>query len=168
MSRQSLEDGPQRAAARAAQRVAARASGRHPAPLNEGRSRNMQANRRADTKPEIRLRSALHRLGLRFRKDFRLQAGDVKVKPDIVFTRRRVAVFVDGCFWHGCPEHGRTPSVNGWYWSPKLERNRQRDQRVTAALEADDWLVLRFWEHESLDDVVLAVHRAVRHPWART
>lgn len=127
----------------------------------------MQANRRADTKPEIRLRSALHRLGMRFRKDFRVQAGDVKVKPDIVFTRRRIAVFVDGCFWHGCPVHGRTPTVNGWYWNPKLERNRQRDERVTAALEADDWLVLRFWEHESLDDVVLAVHQAVRDNAAR-
>ena len=152
MSRRSVDD-----PTRAARRVAARASGRHPAPLNEGRSRNLQANRRTGTKPEIRLRSALHRLGFRFRKDFRVAAGEVKVKPDIVFTRRRVAVFVDGCFWHGCPAHGRTPSVNGWYWSPKLERNRQRDLRVNAAQEAADRCVLRFWEHESLDDVVHAV-----------
>jgi DNA mismatch endonuclease (patch repair protein) len=121
----------------------------------------MQANRRTNTKPEIRLRSALHRMGFRFRKDFRVRAGDVQVKPDIVFTRRRIAVFVDGCFWHGCPEHGRAPSVNGWYWNPKLERNRQRDARVTAALEAGDWRVLRFWEHESLDDVVLAISHAL-------
>ena len=151
-----------RTADRAARRTAARASGRHPAPLNEGRSRNMQANRRTDTKPEIRLRSALHALGLRFRKDFRVTAGEVKVKPDIVFTRRKVAVFVDGCFWHGCPDHGRTPSVNGWYWSPKLQRNRDRDERVTEALRADDWQVLRFWEHEALDDVVTTVADTVR------
>ena len=162
MSHRSLDDDPVRAARRADARVAARASGRHPAPLDEGRSRNMQANRRTDTKPEIRLRSALHGLGLRFRKDFRVTAGEVTVKPDIVFTRRRVAVFVDGCFWHGCPQHGRTPSVNGWYWSPKLQRNRDRDDRVNAALAADQWQVLRFWEHEPLDDVAAAVVQAVR------
>jgi DNA mismatch endonuclease (patch repair protein) len=122
----------------------------------------MQANRRTDTKPEIRLRSALHRRGFRFRKDFRITAGEVKVKPDIVFTRRRVAVFVDGCFWHNCPVHGRTPSVNGWYWSPKLQRNADRDERVTAALRADHWLVLRFWEHEALDDVVATVAQVLQ------
>jgi DNA mismatch endonuclease (patch repair protein) len=121
----------------------------------------MQANRRTDTKPEIRLRSALHRRGFRFRKDFRITAGEVKVRPDIVFTRRRVAVFVDGCFWHGCPDHGRTPSVNGWYWSPKLQRNADRDQRVTCALEATGWRVFRFWEHEALDDVVATVASAL-------
>lgn len=136
----------------------------HPAPPSEARSRNMRAIRRTDTKPELRLRSALHRLGFRFRKDLRLTAGEVKVRPDIVFTRARVAVFVDGCFWHACPQHGRTPSVNGWYWSPKLQRNRDRDERVTSALRADGWRVFRFWEHEPLDDAVATLSRALRPP----
>jgi DNA mismatch endonuclease (patch repair protein) len=114
----------------------------------------MQAIRRANTKPEVALRSRLHRLGYRFRKDLRLVEGGVRVKVDIVFTRRRVAIFVDGCFWHCCPDHGRAPTVNEWYWSPKLERNRQRDLAVTSALEAAGWRVIRVWEHEPIDDVL--------------
>jgi DNA mismatch endonuclease (patch repair protein) len=77
-----------------------------------------------------------------------LRASDgTSVKVDVVFTRARVAVFVDGCFWHGCPEHGRVPSTNPQYWPDKLARNRARDERVTAALEADGWTVVRLWEH---------------------
>ena len=80
----------------------------------------MRAIRRAGTKPEIALRSALHRLGYRYRKDHRLDLADgVRVRPDIVFTARKVAVFVDGCFWHACPAHGREPAVNEWYWAPE-------------------------------------------------
>ena len=138
-------------------RAEAQRLGRHPAPLNEGRSRNMQAIRRKDTKPEVALRSALHRLGHRFRKDLRVKAGDAWVRPDIVFPRHRVAVFVDGCFWHGCPDHGRQPKINDWYWSPKLQRTRDRDARNTAALLASGWCVLRLWEHEPLDAAVQSV-----------
>lgn len=107
----------------------------------------MQAIRRTDTKPEVALRSALHRAGFRFRKDYRIVTPDIRVKADIAFTRRGLVVFVDGCFWHGCPEHGRLPKVNEWYWSPKLERNRTRDERVTERLQASGWTVLRLWEH---------------------
>ena len=83
----------------------------------------MRAIRRVDTKPELALRSALHRRGYRFRKDYRLDLdAGARVRPDIAFTARRVAVFVDGCFWHACPEHGRDPAVNEWYWAPKLRR----------------------------------------------
>jgi DNA mismatch endonuclease (patch repair protein) len=131
--------------------------GLYPAPLNEGRSRNMQANRRSNTKPEVVLRSALHRLGYRYRKDFRLDLEGVKVRPDIVFTARKVAVFVDGCFWHVCPDHGRQPTTNEWYWTPKLRRNMERDQTVNAALEAAGWTVVRLWEHEPLATAVQAV-----------
>jgi DNA mismatch endonuclease (patch repair protein) len=127
---------------------------RYPAALNAGRSNNMKANRRTNTKPEIQLRSELHRLGYRFRKDFPVRAGAVRVRPDIVFTRRRVAVFVDGCFWHCCPEHGRQPSVNKWYWSPKLARNMERDREVNAALTQEGWTVIRLWEHEALAPAV--------------
>ncbi|WP_203782933.1 very short patch repair endonuclease [Paractinoplanes rishiriensis] len=132
----------------------ARASRPYPAPLNEGRSRNMRANRRANTKPEVRLRAALHALGYRFRKDFVVKISDVRVRPDIVFTRRKVAVFVDGCFWHVCPEHGRQPTINEWYWAPKLRRNMERDQRANELLSGAGWTVLRIWEHESVDSSV--------------
>lgn len=124
----------------------------------------MAAIRRANTKPEVVLRQALHRRGHRFRKDLRVAAGGTWVRPDIVFTRRRVAVFVDGCFWHSCPEHGRAPSVNGDYWGPKFERTRFRDERDTAALEEAGWTVLRLWEHVSLPDAVAAVEEALAQP----
>lgn len=139
----------------------AHAQGLYPAPLNEGRSRNMRANRRADTKPEIALRSALHRLGFRYRKDYRIDLGSMKVRPDIVFTARKVAVFVDGCFWHVCPEHGRQPTTNEWYWTPKLRRNIERDRAADDALAAAGWQVVRLWEHEDLADAVSAVTRVL-------
>jgi DNA mismatch endonuclease (patch repair protein) len=135
----------------------------YPAPLSEARSRNMRANRRADTKPEIALRSALHARGLRFRKDLLLRLDDgVRVKPDIVFTARKIAVFVDGCFWHVCPEHGRYPATNDWYWAPKLRRNMERDQTVNAALRRAGWHVLRAWEHEPIDLIVPRVESLIR------
>jgi DNA mismatch endonuclease (patch repair protein) len=136
-------------------------TGRHPKPLSEGRSRNMRANRRADTKPETALRSALHAQGYRFRKDYRLDLPGRRVRPDIVFTARRVAVFVDGCFWHCCPQHGRQPSINEWYWSPKLQRNVERDRAADTALAAAGWTVVRVWEHEQLSDAVAAVRAAI-------
>jgi len=134
----------------------------YPHPSSPGRSANMRANRRADTKPELALRRALHTLGYRYRKDYRLVLdGGAKVRPDIAFTARRVAVFVDGCFWHACPQHGRNPAVNDWYWSPKLARNVQRDRAADEALAAAGWQVVRVWEHESLEDAMAAVIAAV-------
>ncbi len=107
----------------------------------------MESNRRRDTKPEVRLRSLLHGKGLRFRCDLPIRTAGRLVRADVVFPRRRVAVFVDGCFWHGCPEHGQVPKANRDYWAPKLARNSQRDREVDEALAADGWTVLRFWEH---------------------
>lgn len=122
----------------------------------------MRAIKRTGTKPELALRSALHRRGYRFRKDYRLDlAPGTRVRPDIAFTARRVAVFVDGCFWHVCPEHGRDPTVNEWYWAPKLRRNMERDRAADAALAAAGWQVVRVWEHESLDAAIAAVVAAV-------
>ena len=122
----------------------------------------MRAIRRADTKPELALRSALHRAGYRFRKDYRLDLdAGARVRPDIAFTARRVAVFVDGCFWHACPEHGRNPAVNEWYWAPKLRRTVERDRAADAALAAAGWRVVRIWEHEPLTDAVAAVTAAL-------
>lgn len=124
----------------------------------------MRANRRTGTKPEIVLRSALHRLGYRFRKDHRLALADgVRVRPDIVFTARKVAIFVDGCFWHVCPEHGRQPASNEWYWTPKLARNMERDRLVSAALEHEGWRVVRIWEHEQLETAVDLATSAIEH-----
>jgi DNA mismatch endonuclease (patch repair protein) len=134
----------------------------YPSPSSPGRSANMRANRRSDTKPELALRSALHRQGYRFRKDHRLDLGDgARVRPDIAFTARKVAVFVDGCFWHVCPEHGRDPAVNEWYWAPKLRRNVERDRAADAALAAAGWQVVRVWEHEPMSSAVAAVIAAL-------
>jgi DNA mismatch endonuclease (patch repair protein) len=105
------------------------------------------------------LRSTLHRRGLRFRTGFAV-AG-IRCKVDVAFTRARLAIFVDGCFWHGCPEHGTTPTTNAHYWTPKLERNRARDARINAALEAAGWRVLRVWEHDDPESAADHVQHAL-------
>ncbi len=134
----------------------------YPHPSSAAVTAAMKGNRRVDTKPEVALRAALHQRGLRFRKDHMLRTtGGTRAKVDIVFTRARIAVFVDGCFWHGCPEHGRVPSTNRHYWPAKLAGNRERDKRVTAALEADGWTVIRLWEHVPLSEAVECVAAAV-------
>jgi DNA mismatch endonuclease (patch repair protein) len=130
----------------------------YPHPSTPGRAANMRAIRRRDTKPELALRRALHGRGYRYRKDYRLDLDSgARVRPDIAFTARRVAVFVDGCFWHCCPEHGRNPAVNTGYWDPKLRRNVERDRAADAALAAAGWAVVRIWEHEPLEAAVDAV-----------
>lgn len=96
-------------------------------------------------------------MGLRFRKDLPLRLADRIVRPDVVFTRARLAVFVDGCFWHRCPEHGNVPRANSDYWGPKLERNIARDRAVDRALADAGWRVLRAWEHEEVTLVAAAV-----------
>lgn len=107
----------------------------------------MSRIRSKDTKPELTLRRRLFADGLRFRTRMKLQG-----KPDIVFTRARFVVFVDGCFWHGCPQHGTMPKSNSEYWEAKLKRNKARDAEVSASLEAGGWKVLRYWDHEIVDD----------------
>jgi DNA mismatch endonuclease (patch repair protein) len=108
----------------------------------------MSRIRSTDTKPELALRKRLFAKGMRFRTRLKL-AG----KPDIAFTRARLAVFIDGCFWHGCPLHGTSPKSNSDYWNAKLQRNRERDRAIDAALAADGWEVVRYWEHEIKEDV---------------
>lgn len=107
----------------------------------------MVGNRGADTKPERALRSELHARGLRFFKNRRPEAG-IACRADIVFPSARVAVFVDGCFWHRCPVHGISPRANSEYWSAKLDRNVARDRRNDEGLHAANWRVIRVWEHE--------------------
>ena len=96
----------------------------------------------------------------RFRKDLRLDLGGVRPRPDIVFTRRKVAVYVDGC-WHACPEHSSAPRNNAGYWGPKLRGNVERDKRYDLALEAHGWRVVRAWEHEPVEAIVDKVEAAV-------
>ena len=109
--------------------------------------RIMQANRPSDTGPERRIRTMLFRMGLRYRKQYAALPG-MRSRIDIAFPRERVAVFVNGCFWHGCPEHGTWPKRNAGYWRAKVLANRERDARIDAALTEAGWLVLRIWEHE--------------------
>lgn len=134
-----------------------------PPPGPSDRSANLRAIRRRDTGPELRIRRALHRLGFRYRVDFPVDDGQPRpVRPDIAFPSKRLAVFIDGCFWHGCPEHGRPVTKrNQHYWGPKLARNKERDATQSARLEAAGWQVLRFWEHEPVDSVVRQIVRAI-------
>lgn len=133
----------------------------YPEPTSDTATKVGKGNRRANTKPEVRLRSILHRRGLRFRKDHLVRLDGLTVRPDVVFTRARVAVFVDGCFWHGCPEHQRVPKSNRDYWVPKLRSNVERDRRVSAALSESGWRVERFWEHEDLEHAARRVEQVV-------
>ena len=122
--------------------------GHYPKPTSPAATRRMRSNRRSDTDPEIALRSSLHRHGLRFRKDYPIRLSNGKiVRVDIAFTRQKLAVFVDGCFWHSCPKHGSSPKSNRHYWIPKLKDNVIRDRANDRELRAIDWQVLRVWEH---------------------
>lgn len=116
-----------------------------------------------DTGPELVLRRALWRLGLRYRVDYPLPI-DRRRRADIAFTRCRVAVFLDGCFWHGCPEHGRIPRNNGDWWGNKIAMNRARDADTNARLVKHDWTPVRVWEHEPTTDAVGRVIAAVKLP----
>jgi DNA mismatch endonuclease (patch repair protein) len=134
-----------------------------PLPTSEAISAVMRANRWRDTSPEVAVRSALHRRGLRFRKRHTIPLdGRRWTQPDAVFTRARVALFVDGCFWHSCPVHGTAPAANSSYWARKLTRNVARDRDTTSQLEARGWKVVRAWEHEDPEAVAERVQSVVR------
>jgi DNA mismatch endonuclease (patch repair protein) len=107
--------------------------------------RRMRATRQRDTPGEMALRTALWSLGLRYRVDVTLPG--TRRRADVAFVRARVAVFVDGCFWHGCPEHGTWPKANAIWWRTKIEANRRRDLDTDLRLRSAGWTVLRFWEH---------------------
>jgi len=123
----------------------------------------MQANKRRDTAPELALRSELHRRGFRYRVDRPIRtSGERPIRPDIVFIGPRLVVFVDGCFWHGCPEHGTLPKeTNRGYWVEKIAQNKSRDQRQRELLESDGWTVLRFWAHEDPIAAAAEVEKAL-------
>jgi len=107
------------------------------------RSYCMSQIRDRDTKPEMMLRKALWSAGLRYRLRHKVTG-----RPDIAFPGSRVAVFCDGCFWHGCPDHSVSPKTNSSFWKAKIGKNRARDERVAAALRDEGWTVIRLWEHD--------------------
>lgn len=125
---------------------------------SESKRQAMQAQRQRDTAPELALRRELHRRGLRYRVDHPVLS---RRRADVAFTKARVAVFVDGCFWHGCPEHGTWPRTNAEWWKSKIEANRARDADTNERLRAKGWMVVRVWEHEparsGADRIALAV-----------
>ncbi|MGC4774925.1 very short patch repair endonuclease [Micromonospora chalcea] len=132
-----------------------------PPPPPSSATKTMKANRSKDTGPELALRRELFADGLRYRVSMTIALSGRRVRPDIVFTRRKLAVFVDGCFWHGCPTHGRMPSDPTGYWSVKLARNKERDRSVDEALRAAGWVVVRIWEHVSPKTAAKTVKEAL-------
>jgi DNA mismatch endonuclease (patch repair protein) len=123
----------------------------------------MKANRRKDTAPELAVRRVLHAAGLRFRVDYLIRLGDGRsVRPDVVFTRRRVCLFIDGCYWHGCEQHCRVPTANREYWRAKIDLNIARDARNTDSLRAAGWIVIRVWEHDAPAEIVPLVSATLR------
>lgn len=134
---------------------------------SEAVARSMRSNRRRDTSPELAVRRLLFARGLRYRVDF-APWPNKRRRADIVFSRLRVAVFIDGCFWHSCPQHGTQPVANSGYWGPKLARNAVRDLETTMLLREQGWTVIRYWEHENAEaianDIVVRLGAASRIP----
>jgi DNA mismatch endonuclease, patch repair protein len=124
-------------------------------------SRRMVKQRRRDTQPELALRRALYGRGWRYRVDVAPIAG-MRRRADLVFTRARVAVFVDGCFWHVCPAHATRPKSNPAWWQAKLEANAARDRDTDRCLRAAGWNVVRVWEHDSIEQAVRSVEKALQ------
>lgn len=128
------------------------------APSADAVRRRMQATKRRDTAPEMALRRELHRRGLRYRVDMPLP-GIARRRADVLFSRKRVVVFVDGCFWHSCPQHATVARTNAQFWADKLARNVGRDRDTDERLQRNGWTVIRVWEHE---DPVAAADRVQR------
>lgn len=123
--------------------------------------RRMQAARQRDTAPELAIRRGLHAYGLRFHVDRRVLPG-ISRRADIVFAGPKVAVFVDGCFWHFCPKHRSFPKANAAWWLAKLKTNRRRDADTDRKLKRAGWRVVRVWEHESATKAVARIIKVVR------
>lgn len=120
----------------------------------------MSKIRQKGTDAEMALRREMHRIGLHYRIDYEVLRKPRRV-ADVAFPGRKIAVFVDGCFWHGCPDHATWPKQNAEFWRQKIEANRQRDADTNCRLRALGWEVLRFWSHESPTDAAKTVARAV-------
>lgn len=133
----------------------------HPGSTGEAVSRRMSTLKRKDNDAELAVRRLLHAAGYRYRKHYPVP-GLPRRTIDIAFTRAKVAVFVDGCFWHGCPEHGTKPTFNSEWWAVKLTANRARDADTTAHLGAVGWRVVRTWEHRTPEEMLVEVVSVLR------
>lgn len=127
-------------------------------PVDPSVSARFSRTRGRDTKPELLVRKELHRLGYRYRVNY-APVPKLRRSADVVFTKPRVAVFIDGCFWHGCPEHYVQPKTRTDFWAAKIGGNVARDLETTRRLNEEGWTVLRFWEHEPSGTVVQAIVR---------
>lgn len=130
-------------------------------PSSAAVSERMSRLGRTDTAPELSLRRALHRRGLRYRVHQRVVPA-LRSRADIVFRPARIAVYVDGCFWHSCPVHGTLPKSNAEFWTAKLAANRRRDEATDEALRTAGWLSIRVWEHEDPDAAADRIEALVR------
>lgn len=133
----------------------------HPPACSPSVRRRMQRQGREQTACELAVRSAVHARGLRYRLHQRPEK-ELRRQADLVFRRARVAVFVDGCFWHGCPLHGTIPKTNSEWWWKKIRRTQQRDRETDERLGQAGWLVIRIWEHEEPGDAATRIENAVR------
>lgn len=124
-------------------------------------TKRMKANKGRDTTPELLIRRRLHALGLRYRVD-RRPIAEVRRRADLVFGRVKVAIFIDGCFWHSCPIHGTKPKANAEFWEEKLATNRERDMETDRRLAEAGWKPVRVWEHEDPDEAVERILQLVR------
>lgn len=129
-------------------------------PSSHEASLRMARVRQKGTRCEVELRRALHARGLRYRLQVPLLTKPRRV-ADIVFTRRKLAIFVDGCFWHGCPEHGTSPKSNADFWRDKIETNKRRDLDTNRRLTEAGWRVLRVWEHEDTEEAADRIMKAL-------
>jgi DNA mismatch endonuclease, patch repair protein len=128
----------------------------------------MRNQKRLNTKPEIALRKELWRLGMRYRLNYRLPISGLRRSADVAFVGARVAVFVDGCFWHSCPLHGTRPKLNSSWWSTKLDKNIQRDRETDDLLEQIGWISERVWEHEDAVPAALRIAHTVERRRGRS
>jgi len=133
---------------------------RNPKPSSDAALKRMKAAKPKDTAPEMALRSALHKKGLRFRIDVK-PIKELNRKADIVFRHVKVAIFVDGCFWHGCPIHGTQAKANAEFWALKIKQNQERDKDTVIRLEAAGWRVIRVWEHEDPEEIAQEIYDIV-------
>lgn len=124
--------------------------------------RRMQSQRRASTDPELAIRRLVHAAGLRYRVDAPLPLPGLRRRADLLFSRARIAVFVDGCYWHSCPQHATTPKANAAWWAAKLAGNVARDRDTDQRMFEAGWTVIRIWEHEDPADAADLVIRRVR------
>lgn len=133
---------------------------KNPSPSSASAKNRMKAAKSRDTAPEIALRMALYSLGLRYRIDTR-PIKQLNRKADILFRLAKVVVFVDGCFWHGCPTHGTSAKANAEFWASKIKRNQERDLETTKLLRKAGWKVIRVWEHENPVRAAIKIRKIV-------